>query len=158
MDLPELAGLVRDADEEPNPTPDPESISALCSSLGVSYTNLLVPCNFCRTTLTSVECVLFDYAECKLLWKNGIAYAICSYCLRLLAKFEFLVFHRHTTDAAKAEQMLNKPLTEFKLRCVTCLRRFQREEVQQLRDGNCTIFVLGYKLRAQCFMCAMGFF
>lgn len=147
------------------PAPDPSnasslpsSISDLCAALGVTYTGVFVPCNYCRRTLSQVECVLFDHAECKLLWKNCTPNAICYYCLKILARFEFVCFHRNTCTAEKAEQMLRRPLSEFRIRCVNCLRRFQPEEIQQLREANCTIFVVGYKLRAQCFLCAMNMF
>lgn len=136
----------------------PSSISALCSFLGLSYTNIFLPCNYCQNTLSSVECVLFDFAECNILWKNGCAYAICYYCIKILARFEFAVFFKNSCTASRAEELLGKPLTEFKIRCVACLRRMQKVEVEGLRQSDSTIYVVAHKLRAQCFLCGMGMF
>lgn len=157
MDLPQSTGLAGETDAGANTSDRPLTVSDLCASLGIPYTGLLVACNFCRRTLTSVELVFFDHAECKLLWKNDCPLAICYLCLKMLAKFEYLLFYKNTTDVVKAEQMLRKPITEFKIRCLLCLRRFQPDEVEQLRRANCTIFVVGYRLRAKCYLCALGF-
>lgn len=134
----------------------PRSISDLCASLDLTYTNVLIPCNFCGRTLSSVDCVLFDHAECFLLWKDGFPRAICHYCMKLMARFEYVCFYKRSCSAQGAEQMLKKPLVEFRVRCLVCLRRLQRSEVQDARDKNVTIHVVGYKLRVTCNLCQLG--
>lgn len=132
------------------------SISNLCAALGISYSNLSINCNFCGGALSPLECVFFDHAECSLLWKDDIPSAVCYYCLRLLARFEFLVFYRATHTAQHAAAHMTKPFTSVSIRCLTCLRKLQKEEVLQILRDNKAVYIIGNKLRTKCHLCELG--
>lgn len=149
-----------DPQSQPPPANDDlsfiSSIANLCTHFSISYSDLYILCNFCRTRLSSLECVFFDNAECKLLWKAGFPFAVCFYCLKLLARFEYIVFSRGCCTAKRAEEVFNRGLSTFTIRCVTCLRRLQSSEVQDICDKNSIVYLVGSKLRAKCHLCALG--
>lgn len=132
------------------------SISDLCAALSISYSNLSICCNYCGITLSPIECVFFDHSECKLLWKDSIPRAVCHYCLKLLARFEFICFYKATHSAQYAAAHITKPFTEISIRCVVCLRRLQKEEVLQILKEDKKVFVIGNKLRTKCHLCEIG--
>lgn len=132
------------------------SISDLCAYLSVSYSTVFVPCNFCNSILSSLECVFFDQAECKLLWKEGLAFGVCHYCLRLLARFEFIAFNKGAITVRQFEQACGRSLHTYCVRCLTCLRRFQPAEIEAAVSQNVTLHVVGRKLRIKCAICELG--
>lgn len=132
------------------------TISDLCRAYNTTFPNVFLPCNFCGNTLSPLECLFFDHAECRLLWKNGVAHAVCVYCLRLLSRFEYLVYYRGSFAASQAPKKLKRPLTSLSIRCLICLRRLKPGDIEKIVGADKQIFVIGNKLRTKCELCELG--
>lgn len=132
------------------------SIRDLCTCLALNYATVLVPCNFCGATLTALDCVFFDQADCRLLWKDGLAFGVCHGCLKQLARFEYLAFSRGSCTASAFESMLGRSLHTVSVRCLTCLRRLQETEVEEAKNSNKVVHLVGVKVRVKCTLCELG--
>lgn len=123
----------------------PTDLKAYCRVFGLDFFELGLRCIFCNCIVGLVDLAKF-YKKCLcLVWRNNVAYAGCTKCLCLSAKFEA---EKHFQCSAKVESLphlLNKPLAEICLRCYYCLGLLDlQEKFDLVARGKPACLVRGY--------------
>lgn len=131
----------------------PTDLRAYCQRFGIDFFGLGLRCIFCKCVLDIVELAKFYKKGLCLVWRCNTAYAGCSKCLCLSARFEA---EKHFQCSAKVEglpHLLNRPLAEICLRCYYCLGLLDlQEKCDLVARGKPACLVRGY-WRAPCREC-----
>lgn len=136
----------------------PLSIRHLCEAQGRVYPLIAIFCYYCQRKLSTLDIRAFDQSRLSILWREGNPNAVCSMCIRLLARLDFTSRHQFSCSIAEAEQYIGKVLEEAEVRCIRCLAKLIPLEIRLLKRGNLVVHKVADTWRAPCARCSMGFF
>nr|AYA93418.1 MAG: E6 protein [Human papillomavirus] len=131
----------------------PTDLKCYCRTFGIDLFDLSLRCIFCKCYLDIVELARF-YRKCLcLVWRANTAYAGCTKCLCLSARYEAEKYFQCAAKVDHLPYLLTRPLSEICLRCYYCLALLDaQEKFDLLARGKLACLVRGY-WRAPCREC-----
>lgn len=131
----------------------PTDLKTYCRQFGLDLFDVSLRCIFCNCVLDLVELAKFHKKCLCLVWRHGVAYAGCSKCLCLSAKFEA---EKHFQCSAKVDclpYLLKTPLADICIRCYYCLGLLDLQEKCDLAAREKPACLIRGYWRGPCRLC-----
>lgn len=128
-------------------------IRDLCVLLDVSTDRLPIKCNFCKKFLQLVDKLNFDFTDLVVLWREGIPYGACCFCIRKLATYEYLRYFESTFNPRNVELLLGIPFRAVNVRCQYCLKSLSQEEKSRIQLQQRAVYRVRGAWRSGCDYC-----
>lgn len=130
----------------------PLTVKGLSLQLGISFTDLLIPCCFCQRFLTNVEKSLCDSAPFNLRWKDECVFGCCQSCIRHCGRLEqACYFERQLSET----EVKNLDLNLFWIRCQWCMRTLTLQE-KQICGAEQSLSLVRGRVRGRCGLCRLS--
>ncbi|AAU11493.1 E6 [Erethizon dorsatum papillomavirus 1] len=136
----------------------PRTLRELCVWRGQEFPNVSVTCKYCKKCLSLLDVYLFDQTVLNVLWSDGTPAAVCTLCLRLLARLEFRARHMFSCTVQHIPLLLYRPFVTCTVRCVRCLMPLTTVEKEFLARQHTVVHFVGRSLRTLCTHCTAGLF
>lgn len=131
----------------------PTCLDEYCAVFGVSFFNLELKCVFCKH-FVSLQALADFFVKClSLVWKDGICYACCQECLKLIAKYEKEHFARCTVRGDILSDIVKQPLSEVVVRCLICYKRLDCAEKVDCCNADIPFVLVRSQWRSHCRFC-----
>lgn len=131
----------------------PICLDEYCNYFGVDFTDLNLPCIFCRASISSAELSIFQLRQLSLVWRDGCCYAACLTCIESVAKYERDKYFQCTVNGMYIEYFSRKPLQELIVRCLYCMSLLTSEEKIDTIGCGCNFFLVRGHWKGVCRSC-----
>ncbi|AHJ81402.1 putative E6 oncogenic protein [Rhinolophus ferrumequinum papillomavirus 1] len=132
------------------------SLKVLAESSGVQLPEFPIACFYCANWLTQHENILYEHASLLIVWKNDVPFACCQRCIKTCAKIDFLMFYGRAVPYQQFGEISSLEWDEAILRCVSCLRKLNEYEKDDIASRNGTVYLIKDSFRAPCCLCRAG--
>ncbi|AGV05014.1 E6 [Castor canadensis papillomavirus 1] len=134
----------------------PKTVRDLSAHLQVTFVQLLLPCKFCYSFLTTNDKLLFDLFGLQLVYRGGYPYGACQPCLSSCCKIEFLMFYEDTLDGHGVVATTGKSLQEHPVRCVLCAKLLTPSEKDSVVHFGEKVHKVRGRFKAKCGLCRLA--
>lgn len=135
----------------------PQSLDGLAQYLGkADLKDLLVTCFYCGKLLTETDKIIYENCNLGIIWVEGAYYACCYCCTLSTARLDFMLNYERVACAEEIELQTTGGISSLTVRCLRCLRDFNRHEKRDLLQSNSDIYIIRGEHRAVCVVCRIG--
>ncbi|CAA24314.1 E6 protein [Human papillomavirus type 1a] len=131
------------------------TVRQLSESLCIPYIDVLLPCNFCNYFLSNAEKLLFDHFDLHLVWRDNLVFGCCQGCARTVSLLEFVLYYQESYEVPEIEEILDRPLLQIELRCVTCIKKLSVAEKLEVVSNGERVHRVRNRLKAKCSLCRL---
>nr|AYA94835.1 MAG: E6 protein [Human papillomavirus] len=93
-----------------------------CKQENLTFFELTLKCLFCNFVVSLPDLASFHCKQLALVYRNNIAFAACSQCLRLSAAFETQRYYTCSIRAGLLSDVIGRHLSDIPIRCEYCLQ------------------------------------
>lgn len=131
----------------------PTTITQLVSAYSAGEAVRNVACVFCKKPLTTRDCLHFEKAYLRLVWKLGVPYAACVPCINRVGYLECNYFYSFSMFWNDVEAYTGVPLPTLLIRCYRCLCPLTEEDKADHARLLEPFHLIRYNWKGRCIEC-----
>ncbi|AYD74605.1 E6 [Macaca mulatta papillomavirus 6] len=98
----------------------PRTLQELCTYCNLSFDSLHITCVFCSKALTLAEAYAFQYKDLFVVWRAGLPFAACAFCLEVHGEIRKKRHREYASFWYTVEQECGEKLENIYIRCYRC--------------------------------------
>ncbi|QBR53190.1 E6 protein [Tree shrew papillomavirus 1] len=136
-------------------SPGDKTLRDLCRDRRCKLQDLRISCVFCKGPLCLYDLHNFDISDLVCSLKNGVYYAACERCIRVVCQQEFCNFLEATYYPEDILNFFGIPLFWLKLRCPWCCRKLCLLEIAYVLQNHSRVYKVKGQFKSECLLCAV---